>query len=167
VLGVLLSGAFAGTVYLIQGRRDHATVPVLWAATGVLAPLAILIALYYRIGGLDRSIPFAGLALLLAAWFAVAAEQLTRRPVRPGIAAAAALHAAGAAAALALTLTFALEKGWLTIGLALMAPGIAWVALRRPLPLLRWLAAAAAVLVLARIAWEPRMPETISAPGRS
>jgi uncharacterized membrane protein len=157
VLGVVLAAAFAGMGYLIQGRRDHATVPVLWAATGVLAPLAILIALYYRIAGLDRSIPFAGLALLLAAWFAVAAEQLTRRPVRPGIAAAAALHAAGSAAALALTLTFALEKGWLTIGLALMAPGIAWVAGKRPLPLLRWLAAVAAVLVVARIAWEPRI----------
>ena len=38
-----------------------------------------------------------------------------------------------------------------------MAPGIAWVAGKRPLPLLRWLAAAAAVLVLARIAWEPRI----------
>ena len=157
VLGVGLAVAFAGAGYLIQGRRDHATVPVLWAATGVLAPLAILVALYYRIGGLDRSIPFAGLALLLAAGFAVAAEQLTGRPPRPGIAAAAALYAAGAAAALALTLTFALEKGWLTIGWALMAPGIAWVAGKRPLPLLRWLAAAAAVLVLARIAWEPRI----------
>ncbi len=157
VLGVGLAAAFAGAGYLIQGRRDHAAVPVLWAATGVLAPLAILVALYYRIGGLDRSIPFAGLALLLAAGQAVAAERLTGRPPRPGIAAAAALFAAGAAAALALTLTFALEKGWLTIGLALMAPGIAWVAGKRPLPLLRWLAAAAAVLVLARIAWEPRI----------
>jgi uncharacterized membrane protein len=156
-LGVVLAAAFAGAGYLIQGRRDHATVPVLWATTGVLAPLAILVALYYRIGGLDRSIPFAGLALLLAAGLAVAAEQLTRRTPRPGVPAAAALYAAGAAAALALTLTFALEKGWLTIGLALMAPGTAWVAGKRPLPLLRWLAAAAAVLVLARIAWEPRI----------
>jgi uncharacterized membrane protein len=157
VLGILLAVAFAGSGYLAQGRHLTATIPVLWAATGVLAPLAILIALYYRIAGLDRSIPFAGLALLLAAWFAVAAERQTRRPVLPGIAASAALHAAGSAAALALTLSFALEKGWLTIGLALMAPGIAWVAGKRPLPLLRWLAAAAAVLVLARIAWEPRI----------
>ena len=156
-LGVGLAAAFAGAGYLIQGRRDHATVPVLWATTGMLAPLAILVALYYRIGGLDRSIPFAGLALLLAAALAVAAEQLIRRPPRPGTATAGALYAAGAAAALALALTFALEKGWLTIGLALMAPGIAWVAGKRPLPLLRWLAAAAAVLVLARIAWEPRI----------
>jgi uncharacterized membrane protein len=39
----------------------------------------------------------------------------------------------------------------------LMAPGIAWVAEKRPLPMLRWIAAAAAVLVMARIAWEPRI----------
>jgi uncharacterized membrane protein len=71
-----------------------------------------------------------------------------------------ALHAAGSAAALALTLAFALEKGWLTVGLALMAPGIAWVAEKRPLPLLRWMAASAAVLVLARIVWEPRIVGT-------
>jgi uncharacterized membrane protein len=50
-----------------------------------------------------------------------------------------------------------LEKGWLTVGLALMVPGIAWVSQRRPLPALRVLAAVIGVLVLARIAWEPRI----------
>jgi uncharacterized membrane protein len=157
VLGALFAGGFTGAGFLAQGRHERAVLPLIWAATGVVAPFAILIALYHRIAGLDRSIPFAGLALLLAAWFAVAAEQLTKRPPRPGVASAAALHAAGSAAALALTLTFALERGWLTIGLALMAPGIAWVAEKRPLPLLRWIAAAVAALVLARIVWEPRI----------
>jgi uncharacterized membrane protein len=38
-----------------------------------------------------------------------------------------------------------------------MVPGIAWVAERRPLPALRWIAAAATTLVLARIAWDPRI----------
>jgi uncharacterized membrane protein len=163
VLGMLFVVLFAASGFLAQGRQEHherGTVPLVWAATAVLAPFAILVALYYRIAGLERSIPFAGLALLLAAWFAVAAEQLTRRPPRPGVASAAALHAAGSAAALALTLAFALEKGWLTVGLALMAPGIAWVAQKRPLPLLRWMAAAAAILVLARIVWEPRIVGT-------
>jgi uncharacterized membrane protein len=157
VLGAVFAVLFATAGFLAQGRHEGATIPLMWAATGVLAPFAILIALYYRIAGLERSLPFAGLALFLAAWFAVAVEQLTRRPPGPGVAAAAALHAAGSVAALALTLTFALEKGWLTVGLALMAPGIAWVAEKRPLPLLRWAAAAAAVLVLGRIAWEPRI----------
>src|SRR5713226_10558995 len=38
-----------------------------------------------------------------------------------------------------------------------MVAGIAWVADKRPLPALRMLAAAIAVLVMARIAWEPRI----------
>ncbi len=156
-LGLLFAVLFGAGGYLAQGRYDRAVTPLIWSATAVMAPLAILIALYYRIAGLERSIPFAGLALLLAAWGAVASEQLSGRAPRPGLAAAAALHAAGAAAALALTLSFALEKGWLTIGLALMAPGIAFVAAKRPLPMLRWLAAAAVMLVLARIVWEPRI----------
>jgi uncharacterized membrane protein len=157
VLGALFAVLFAAAGFLAQGRHERATVPIIFAATGVVAPFAILIALYYRIAGLERSVPFAGLALFLAAWLAVAVEQLAKRAPRPGVASAAALHAAGSVAALALTLTFALEKGWLTVGLALMAPGIAWIAEKRPLPLLRWAAAAAAVLVLGRIIWEPRI----------
>ena len=156
-LGAVFAGLFGITGYFAQTRYARATIPLLWSTTAVLAPIAILIALYYRIYGLERSLPFAGLALLLAALFAIAAEQLGKREPRPGVAAAAALDAAGCAASLALALTFALEKGWLTVGLALMAPGIAWVAEKRPLPLLRWIAAAAAVLVLVRIAWEPRI----------
>ena len=130
---------------------------MLWAATSLLAPIAILIALHYRIAGVERSIPFAGLALLLAAIYAVATEALTKRQPRPGLAAAAAIFASGATAALALALTFALEKGYLTVGLALMVPGIAWIAGRRPLPMLRWAAAAVVVLVILRIGWEPRI----------
>jgi uncharacterized membrane protein len=156
-IAAFFAGLFGGIGYLAQGRYTQAAIPLIWSTTAVLAPLAILIALYYRIHGLERSLPFAAIALGLAAWFAVAADQLSKREPRPGVPAAAALHAAGSASALALALTFSLEKGWLTVGLALMAPGIAWVADKRPLPLLRWIASAAAVLVLARIAWEPRI----------
>jgi uncharacterized membrane protein len=156
-LGAFFAGLFGMAGYLAQGRHAQAAIPLIWSTTAVLAPLAMLIALYYRIHGLERSLPFAAIALGLAGWFAVAAEQLGKRGARPGVPAAAALHAAGSAAALALALTFSLEKGWLTVGLALMAPGIAWVADKRPLPLLRWAAAAAAVLVLARIVSEPRI----------
>src|SRR5262249_39049608 len=58
---------------------------------------------------------------------------------------------------LALALTFALEKGWLTVALALMAPGIAWVAEKRPLPVLRWTISVIAGLLIARITWDPRI----------
>src|SRR5262249_9206469 len=105
----------------------------------------------------DQSIPFAFLALLLGMLFALATEALGKRAPRPGIAASGAIFATGAVAALALALTMALEKGWLTIALALMVPGVAWVSLRRPLPALRVLAGVLVVLVLARIVWEPRI----------
>jgi uncharacterized membrane protein len=143
--------------YLAQGRSVRALARMLWCASGVFTPLAMLVALYYRIAGLDRSLPFAGLALLLAAIYALATENLIRRDGRPGIMAASAMFATGALAALALALTFALEKGWLTVGLALMAPGAAWVAQKRPLPWLRSLAAIIAAIVVARIANEPRI----------
>jgi uncharacterized membrane protein len=66
-----------------------------------------------------------------------------------------AFFAIDAAAALALALTMTLEKGWLTVGLALMVPGIAWIAGRRPFPVLRWLTAAVVVVVLLRVGWQP------------
>ncbi len=131
---------FGGAGYLAQGRSERPIVPILWSAAAVFAPIAILAALYYRIARLEPSVPFAGLALLLATLNALATEMLGRRAPRPGLAGAGALFATGAVAALALALTMALEKGWLTVGLALMVPGIAWVSLRRPLPALRVLA---------------------------
>jgi len=143
--------------FLAQGRSIRALVPTLWSAASVFAPLAMLIALYYRIADLDRSLPFAGLALLLAAIFGIATETLLQRDKRPGIATASALYATGALAALALALTFALEKGWLTVALALMAPAAAWIAEKRPLPWLRSLAAIMAALVTARVAYDPRI----------
>jgi uncharacterized membrane protein len=146
--------------FLAQGRSTRALVPILWSATAAIVPLAMLIALYYRIAELDRSLPFAGLALLLAAIYAVATETLVQREPRPGLAASGAIFATATLAALALALTFALEKGWLTIGLALMAPGAAWIAEKRPLPALRWVAAVMVAVTVARIGYEPRIVGT-------
>jgi uncharacterized membrane protein len=159
-LAAAWSALFGVAGFAAQGRSPRALAPMLWSAAGVFVPLAMLVALYYRITGLDRSLPFAGLALLLAAIFALATETLTQRERRPGLMAAEAMFATGALAALALALTLALEKGWLTIGLALMVPGAAWIAEKRPLPWLRWLAAIMVAIVVARIADEPRIVGT-------
>jgi uncharacterized membrane protein len=67
------------------------------------------------------------------------------------------LFATGTLAALALALTFALEKGWLTIALALMSLGTAWISMQRPIPFLRSLAAILAAIVVLRIGYEPRI----------
>ena len=118
MLGFGFAVLFGAAGFLAQGRSAAPDIPILWSAASVATPLLILIALYCRIAGFERSIPFAGLALLLAALNGFATETLGKRDPRPGIAAAGALYATGTVAALALALTFALEKGWLTVALA-------------------------------------------------
>ncbi|MDA9423497.1 DUF2339 domain-containing protein [Bradyrhizobium sp. CCBAU 53380] len=157
VTAAIFAAGFGIAGFLAQGRSNSAIIPVVWSAAGVATPIAILVALYARIAHLDRSIPFAILAVLLAAAFGAATEALTRREPRPGIAISTALFATGTLGALALALTFALEKGWLTIALALMSLGTAWISMQRPIPFLRWLAAIFAGLVTARIAYDPRI----------
>ena len=156
-VGLAFIALFGASGYAAQGRSESPIVALLWSATAVVTPVATLIALYLRVAEFDRSIPFAGLALVLAALYGYATDLLSKRDQRPGLASSAAVFATGAVASLALTLTFALDKGWLTVGLALMVPGIAWISEQRPLPALRYLAAAVIMLVLARIGYEPRI----------
>ena len=130
---------------------------MLWAACAVLTPVVILIALYYSLTSYGRSIPFAIMALALAALFALAALRLWQREEREGIREASAIFAVGAVAASALALTFALEKGWLTVALALMVPGIALIADRQPMPILRNLCGVIIFLVMGRIALDPQI----------
>jgi uncharacterized membrane protein len=153
----LFAIGFGAAGFLAQGRSRSAIIPVVWSAAAVFTPLALLIALYARIAHLDRSIPFAILAVLLAAAYGAATETLTRRDNRPGLPISIAMFATGALGALALALTFALEKGWLTIALALMSMGTAWISKQRPIPFLRTLAAILAGIVVLRIGYEPRI----------
>jgi uncharacterized membrane protein len=148
---------FGAAGFLAQGRSISASVPVIWSAAAVFTPLTLLIALYARIAHLDRSIPFAIVAVMLAASYGAATEILTRRDNRPGLPISIALFATGTLGALALALTFALEKGWLTIALALMSMGTAWISMQRPIPFLRALSAILAGIVVLRIGYEPRI----------
>ncbi len=157
VTAAIFAIGFGVAGFLAQGRSTSAVIPVIWSAAAVFTPLALLIALYARIAHLDRSIPFAILAVLLAAAFGAATELLAKREDRPGLQASIALFATGALAAMALALTFALEKGWLTIALSLMSLGTAWISLQRPIPFLRSLAAILAGIVVLRIGYEPRI----------
>jgi uncharacterized membrane protein len=159
-LGGGLAALFGAAGFLAQERTKSTTQSILWAASAVIAPIAIMAALYYRIAVWERSIPFAGVALALAAIYAYATEVLSKRAVKPGSASAAAIFATGSIISLALALTFALEKGWLTVSFALMAAGIAYVQSKRPLPFLRWLAAVACLFVAVRVAYEPRIVGT-------
>jgi uncharacterized membrane protein len=157
ISAAIFAAGFGAAGFLAQGRSISAIIPVVWAAAAVFTPLALLIALYARIAHLDRSIPFAILAVLLATAYGAATEILTRRDSRPGLAISTALFATGTLGALALAPTFALEKGWLTIALALMSMGTAWIAMQRPIPFLRTLSAILAGIVVLRIGYEPRI----------
>jgi uncharacterized membrane protein len=156
-LGAVLAVLFGASGFMAQGRAKRPLVAILWSTSAVFAPIAILIAIYYRVAGFERSLPFAGAAVVLAGLFAVATETLSKRREREGTEAASAIFATGAIAALALALSLALEKGWLTVALALMVPGIAWVGEKRAWPALRWLAATITFGVFGRIAWDPRI----------
>ncbi len=157
IVAALFAAAFGAAGFLAQGRSTSALAPVIWSASGVFAPLALLIALYARIAHLDRSVPFAILAVGLAILFAAATEILSKRDARPGLVSSTALFATGTLAALALALTFALDKGWLTIALALTSAGAAWVSTQRPIPFLRVLSSILAAIVVLRVGYEPRI----------
>jgi uncharacterized membrane protein len=157
VTAAIFALGFGATGFLAQGRTANAIVPVVWSSTAVFMPLALLIALYARIAHIDRSIPFAILAVLLAAAFGAATDSLSRRDTRPGLAISTAMFATGTLGALALGFTFALEKGWLTIALSLISLGTAWIAMLRPIPFLRTLAAILAAIVVMRVGYEPRI----------
>ena len=74
-----------------RAAPSEPVIPVIWSAAAVFTPLALLVALYARIAHLDRSIPFAILAVVLAAAYAAATEILAKRDDRPGLQASIAL----------------------------------------------------------------------------
>lgn len=157
VTAAIFAAAFGIAGFLAQLRFTTTTITMTWAAAAVFTPIALLVTLYARIAHLDRSIPFAILAVLLAAVYAAATEALSKRGERPELSPSIALSATGALASLALALTFALDRGWLTIALALVSMGTAWLSVQRPIPFLRWLAAIFAGIVVLRIGYEPRI----------
>ena len=80
------------------------------------------------------------------------------RPWAPGMDAvrlALGATASAAVAALAAGLTFALDKGMLTVAFALAALGTAWVAERTAVPVLRYVVGALGIVVVGRILYDP------------
>jgi len=127
------------------------------AAAASAGPVILTIVAYLRVTGFVSSLGFAAIALALAAFYAMLTERFARRE-RPSSTLdqiPTGLFAAGAVAAVATSLTMALEGGMLTTALALAALGAAWVQMRRPIGALRYAVAGLALLVLARVAWDP------------
>ncbi len=131
ILGAVFVALFGGTGFLAQGRSAYPRIAVLRAAAGVATPIAIVAALYFRIAGFERSIRSRASCCCSPRCSPSPSRTSpnTHRP-QPGGASAQAIYATGAIAALALAFTMALDRGWLTIALALMVPGIAYARAR-------------------------------------
>ncbi|MBF9195429.1 DUF2339 domain-containing protein [Microvirga terrestris] len=158
-LALLAPAAIAGTALLRLVRspdlRLSATAWYVGAAT--IGPLFALVAAYWRVAHLERSLSFALIAGGLALAFIAATRWLSRQDGAEGAPIRLALGATASAAlaALALGLTFALDKGMLTVAFALTALGTAWVADRAALPALRYAVGAIGLIVLGRLIANP------------
>lgn len=157
-LAALLPPAVAGAslLRLARAERLRPSLGAWYAGAATVGPVLALVAAYWRIAAFERSLSFALVAGVLALAYAGAAAWLTRQgEMRDTLRLALGAAATAALASIAFGLTFALEKGMLTVAFALTALAAAWVADRIALPALRYAVAGIGVIVLARLAWDP------------
>ncbi|QFU15864.1 DUF2339 domain-containing protein [Microvirga thermotolerans] len=150
--------AVASLLRLARSRGLRLPVAAWYAGAAGAGPLLALVAAYWRVAEFERSLSFAVVAGVLALVFTLASQWLVRggrteedAAVRLGLGATA----SAALGAIALGLTFALEKGMLTVAFALSALATAWVANRVAIPALRYATGAIGLVVLGRLAWNP------------
>ncbi|KAA3450884.1 DUF2339 domain-containing protein [Mesorhizobium sp. SARCC-RB16n] len=156
-------GIGLGVVFIAAGlwaaRRLAATTQIRaasWAAWGVIAPLVIVLALWFTFGNLDRDFAYAAVAALLVAVFAAGGEWIAgaeEPPLKGGAAVSFAL--VGAAVAGLLMLHMAFDSGWTTILLGAAAIVPAFATRWRSYPVLGWISVAAVIAVLGRVAFDP------------
>lgn len=131
-----------------------------YAGAAALLPLLALVVAYLRMTKGEASLLFALAAFAVAGGFALgmsAFESREREEPTPAIRLGTGAMAAAAVAAGALGLMFELERGYLTVALAIGALATAYMADRKDLTILRKTAMAAGLLVLARVVLDPRI----------
>lgn len=155
LLPTLIAGA--SLVRLVQSQGLRLSVAAWYAGAAAVGPLLALVAAYWRVTAFERSLSFALLAGALALAFVLATQWLMRRASDEDVARRLGLGAVASAAlgAVALGLTFALEKGMLTVAFALAALGTAWISNRIAIPALRYAVGALGLLVAGRLVWDP------------
>ncbi len=158
-LAPLAIGALA-SLRVWRGRTLPTATAGLYILAAVVPPLLALVLAWLRVTQFDRSLPFALVAVVLAAILYLVANRFGRiaepeRTAATGLARGA--FASGVAAALSLGLVMALDRGYLTVAFALTAFATAIVAVTGRIPLLRYVVAAIGLIVLGRLAWDPRI----------
>lgn len=151
-VGLALLAALSGFAGAI---RSAARVPLAFGAAFV--PVLILGVSYARTEFLELSLSYGVMALAMSAAFTLVAGFFDRRlsdgqDGRDGVVATCLI---ASISVLTLGIGMLLERGALTIALALVSPVTAYVFTRRPLAALRPLALVPALLWVARVAWDP------------
>jgi uncharacterized membrane protein len=155
-----LSIAALATLRIWRGRTLPLTTSGLYALAAVVPPLLALVLAYLRITQFDRSISFALLAVILAAAFYLAADRFDKiapADKTPATGLAIGAFASGVAAAMTLAFVMTLDRGYLTVAFAVTALTTSIYAVVDRIPLLRYVVAAIGIIVLGRLAWDPRI----------
>jgi uncharacterized membrane protein len=160
------TGIGAAALALLSGKRLfdglslRAPIATIYAGAAGLIPLAVLVIAYMRLAHSEINLPFAAIAGGLAFAFLVAGNFFFSRnavDTQPTLRLGLGAFASAALAALALGLVFALDRGMLTVALALAALGAAFVDRRLDIGALRWCVAGLGLIIAARLLYEPRI----------
>ncbi|MCJ2032339.1 DUF2339 domain-containing protein [Methylobacterium sp. J-043] len=164
LLALALAGSLAvaglGALRLLGASRLPYVTALAFAAGAAGAPLVALALAYLRLAGGAVAPDFAAAAGALAAGFcglAVLCRRQGDATPSPALTLGLAAFAAAAVASLCLGLVFALAGGSLTPALAGAALATGLIARRLDIPALRWCVAGLAVIVAARLAWDPAL----------
>ena len=152
--------ATLATLRLWRGRSLPLATTGLYALAAVVPPLLALVLAYLRVTQFDRSISFALFAVFLAAVFYLVADRFDKiaaadRTAATGLVIGA--FASSVAAAMALAFVMVLERGYLTVAFAITAFTTAIFAVVDRILLLRYVVVAIGIIVLGRVAWDPRI----------
>ncbi len=131
-----------------------------YAGTAALLPLLTLIVAYLRMTGYAPSATFAAAGVVLAIAFVYAMLMFEVRETdapTPAIRLGTGAFAAAAVAAAALAMTFYLERGYLTVAVAIATLATAYMADMKNIPVLRKMVMGLGLIVLARVVWDPRI----------
>lgn len=153
-----LAVSLVAALRLRAGRELPTATAALYALAATVPPLVTLTVAYLRITQFDASIPFALFGLALALLYAEAANIFQNAEGDPPAEAAhlgAGAFASAAIAALSFSLVASLDRGYLTVALALSALGVSYVSTLKRISVLRYAVAALGVVVLGRVAWDP------------
>ncbi len=122
------------------------------AAVSAFVPLALLFVAYWRVSGLQHDWQMSTLALVLSLAQVMVLERIIHHQggiaARPGPAAA---YALGCNGALALALAMSIGQVWLSVGLALQIPLMAFLWGRLKVPVLKLAALILAIVVVLRL----------------